>query len=295
MNYPITDLLDERHISYVLQGDIVRCTCPDDIHVPRKGRTSTREDSFALNVVSGLWNCWTCGAKGNAMHLINDLGFDPEIYWHLDLDLEPSEGSVDKTSDYECSWVLNLPMPPARFLKERRLDENVTHELGIRWWNKYESWVIPVGDPPNLVGYEMKGPQGVRAHGPKGNYLFGSGISDHSTIMLMESPLDVARVLTVCGDLPIEPVASYGAQVTGVQLNLLAHSDVIVAMDNDEAGMESTRRVMGTDDIYSVNAQGYERARFDYMTSPAKDPGDMSDSDLYDSVLDGLSRIQNPG
>ena len=291
MTYSITDMLDKRQIPYVLVGDQIRCTCPDDIHMPRKGRPSTREDSFSICSRSGLWKCWTCGASGNGMSLVQELGFKTDLYWQLDLDLEPSQGSIDKTAPVDCDWLSYLDVPPLLVRRARGdLHYDICRELGIRWHPKSESWVLPFGDfdeetgKVNLVGYELKGPQGVRAHGPKGQYLFGD-VYEEPIKMIVESPLDVAYILSHCYDLPVAPVASFGAQITHRQLALLGYYDVIVAMDNDEAGWEASERIMQAD------ANGYSRVRFDYGDSWAKDPGDMPRDVLRRQVKDAIDRV----
>ena len=139
-----------------------------------------------------------------------------------------------------------------------------------------------------LAGYEMKRSNEVRAHGPKGQYLFGQQAFDEPILMVVESPLDAAYIATWCDDLPVQPVATFGAQVTQRQLALLSYKHLIVAMDDDIAGWESSERIMASD------ANGYSRFQFDYGGwTNAKDPGEMTHYHLQEQVRHAIWQIQS--
>ena len=61
-------------------NDEINARCP--VHHLTKGRESSRR-SWYLNVDSGLWHCFTCGARGNLSMLVSQLTNDPSALWEV--------------------------------------------------------------------------------------------------------------------------------------------------------------------------------------------------------------------
>ena len=91
----------------------------------------------------------------------------------------------------------------------------------------------------------------------------------------MESPLDVIRFAKVTDK--AQALGTFGAYVSQEQIDLILHlaDKVIVAMDNDKAGVESSKKL--------YHALGTPRKGlywWNYKNTDAKDIGDMTDVEI---------------
>jgi len=154
----------------------------------------------------------------------------------------------------------------------------------VKWSPSKKAWIIPIvsGDG-DLLGWQEKGsgwfnnyPAGIKKSGT----LFGIERFHARTAVLVESPLDVVRFASSYGG--IQALATFGAYVSKEQMRMLADvaDRVIIAMDNDKAGIESGKRLL----------KEMPRMRgglfwLDYTDAgDAKDIGEMTDEQLYSSV-----------
>jgi DNA primase len=98
-------------------------------------------------------------------------------------------------------------------------------------------------------------------------------------VMVVESPLDVVRVDTVMDG--VSAVATFGSHVSKAQIRLLSeHADsLIIAMDNDDAGIESARRI-----AEQVPAFRYGVKYLHYAHTDAKDIGEMTQDEILTAV-----------
>jgi DNA primase len=87
-------------------------------------------------------------------------------------------------------------------------------------------------------------------------------------VVLVESPLDVLRLAAV----GVAAVAAYGAYVSNAQVTLLVEyaDHVILALDNDKAGVEQTQK------LFPKLCRRLPTTRVVYPEG-IKDPGDMTD------------------
>ena len=171
------------------------------------------------------------------------------------------------------------PRRAASPAESSRYDAPARHFLG--------GWVLPIRHPDThgLRGWQVKaiavldGDTGTTKGTEKSRTLFGiDAFEPGNSVILVESPLDVA-VLRTFG---VPALASFGAGVSQAQRQLLADrsSKVILAMDNDRAGRESTDKL-----IKAPEFSGKELYRFNYEAAPdAKDPGDMSDDEIREAL-----------
>ena len=96
-------------------------------------------------------------------------------------------------------------------------------------------------------------------------------------MVVVESPLDVARMGSVG---LFGGIATYGSAVSKTQINLIRGAEaVIVAMDNDEAGRESSKAILE----WSVRL-GFEVRFFDYSGIDVKDIGGMSRAEIFRGI-----------
>jgi DNA primase len=145
------------------------------------------------------------------------------------------------------------------------------------------TWVIPIRTAQGkLLGYQRKRgkyvenvPEDMR----KSRTLFGIDVFDGGTAILVESPLDVVRLTSAGVD---GGVAAFGAGVSKYQMNLLLEEadEIVLALDNDEAGILSTQKLKAT---YGRRIPLLTLC-YDY-TPDAKDVGEMEkDSQIRRAV-----------
>ena len=283
-----------------VSGDEINGRCP--VHRRYKGRESTR-NSWYLNVDTGLWHCFTCGARGNLSMLLAELAADPSELWHIQRDMIANGLDRFSRRDEEEEWE---PTPeidwisyrqfkdlPERMRDVRQLSQEACKRFGIRWDTERKALIQPFISPVGeLMGWQAKKAGGWFENTPTGIHksstLFGIERAFHPTGLLLESPLDVVRWHSVMDDKPVSAVASFGASVSDEQIELLDElfDTIILAMDNDDAGLNETKRLSNKGKVPTRMSNGKLRY-WNYAGTDAKDIGDMTD----DEIRDGYERI----
>lgn len=289
------------------QGTEYQALCPG--HRERTGKIDSNP-SWWFNYDSGLHFCFSCGYKGNTVSLVIDR-LNLYTTWHIP-DYEAAEEWVRSFSGLDLSKIAEhleavkedyyspikpLEMtearlavfsdPPPWALNDRGLTAEACHAYGVRWDEPHQAWITPIRDPftHKLWGWQVKGattrlflnrPLGVR----KSQTLFGLPAWHGGRMIVVESPLDAARILSA-GE--VGAVATYGAVVSEAQIDLIRAADeVIVAFDNpaiDAAGNKATRQ------IYEAHRKfGFDLRVYDYGKSSAKDPGDQTDQQIQRGI-----------
>lgn len=276
-----------------IQSDEINGRCP--VHHLTKGRESTRY-SWYLNSESGLWYCFSCGARGNLPMLVSQLTHDPSALWNVQTHLINSglqrltaveEEAREVYEPVNWSNYVKFDPMPDRLLNVRKLDPEMASRYGIRWDTEKKATVIPIVSPVGeLWGWQLKKhgwvrnyPEGIH----KGDTLFGIERAHAETGMLLESPLDVVRFHSVYAGSDISAVASFGANVSDRQVALLSDrfDGLIIAFDNDAAGRMETKRLRSR---LSSFRNGVKYWKYD---TDDKDLGDMSDY----TIIHGLQHL----
>jgi hypothetical protein len=256
--------------------------CP--VHIRTVGRED-RSPSWSINASTGLWICFSCGARGTLSSLLYELIGDrassaQQFLINSGLDRltnpvsrEHTEPVVDRDAFFRFERVSD------RRCRLKNLDPDIVYRFGVRWNPSNKSWAIPIiSSMGQLQGWQEKKPGWVRNFPvgvKKGHTLFGIERFTGRTAVLVESPLDIVRFASVykrpCA------LASFGAHVTLEQMDLLLHvaDSVVVAMDNDEAGVESGKKIYK---IMSTPRKGIKW--WNYSGTDAKDIGDMTDEEI---------------
>jgi 5S rRNA maturation endonuclease (ribonuclease M5) len=289
-----TGTTDLQHVLVDLGVEVTRAgereisgKCP--VHLSRTGHVD-RSPSWSMNAETGLWICYSCGARGTLVGLISELTGDETslIDVHSFLinstlqrlereDLPEPEPEVDWLSYSRFSEV------PSPYLYNRNLDASATRKHGVRWDAGNKAWVIPIVSPMgDLMGWQSKKVDWVRNYPigvKKSHTLFGIERFTTQTAVLVESPLDVVRMSTVLTD--AQGLATFGAFVSTEQIKLLnsVASRVIVAMDNDEAGLKANKSLF-------KNLPRFDKGVLwlNYKDTDAKDIGDMTDDEIKNAV-----------
>ena len=186
----------------------------------------------------------------------------------------------------EVDWISfsKFGAAPEIELRKRAIDPDQARMHGIRWDTSRAAWIIPIVNQfGDLQGWQTKArdwirnfPVGVK----KSESLFGIERFKGGTAILVESPLDVVRFASVF-DKP-QALATFGAAVSIKQISLLASvaDKVIIAMDNDDAGKQSSKKFFKTLPYFRKGVWWW-----DYSGTTAKDIGDMTNDEIELGLL----------
>lgn len=303
-------------------GDEIWALCPQ--HYERTGKVD-RHPSWSVNKTNGFHKCFSCGYGGVFVDLVIDLT-DMNIFeaWRwirrhgvrtltseeiLALRYDRALGASDDVEVEqaieitEASLALFFRPPPSEVYK-RNLSFDSIERYDLLWDIHEHGWIIPVRLPDTtLIGWQFKSkrdfenyPMGME----KGLCVFGLELLEEGqTAIVIEAPHDCCRVYDAGVDPDVGvPVSTYGAEVTDAQMAaILERTDsVIMALDNDKEGMDSTQRIaMGVEKRGKVTRHGWStRFRdfrvYNYSGSRAKDQGEQTDEEIWF----GLRNAQTP-
>jgi hypothetical protein len=284
----IQELLESVGVDITRAGDReITGRCP--VHERVTGHAD-RSPSWSINIQTGLWICFSCGARGTLSSLLAELSGDSglsaqsfliqsglnRLVDNFDKDNKPqyTEAPAVRLDDY----YRFVRVSDSR-CESRNLNADATWRYGVRWDPEDKAWVVPIVSPmgklqgwqAKKVGWFRNRPDGVE----KGLTLFGVERFRHRVAVLVESPLDVVRLASTSVD--AQGLATFGAQVSSEQGRLVAHlcDTVIIAMDNDKAGLESSKRLYAT-----LTPPRHGIKWWNYTGVSAKDIGDMTDEEI---------------
>lgn len=266
-------------------GQEISGRCP--VHLSRTGKEDN-SPSWSMNADSGLWLCYSCGARGTLPQLIMELtGKDDFSVTQMLMNNSVERLQMpkwEKVPEVDHHMYLHYGDVPSQYLKSRNISEESARAYGIRWNETNYSWIIPIISPEGvLVGWQEKAKDFVRNH-PRGlkmrNTLFGIEKAVHKTIILVESPLDVVRFASSFDGMNC--LATFGASITKEQLQLAytVADKLIVAMDNDKAGIDSAKNIFKDMPLLKGGVYWLK-----YKHTSAKDIGEMSDAELEEAVV----------
>lgn len=260
--------------------------CP--VHVARTGK-SDGSPSWSMNASTGAWICFSCGARGSLMGLVqeltgsNDVAYD---YYATVATVGLEQLTMPKVSyKQEADFVQYAKYEdvPEEQLSKKSLTAEACRMHGIKWDSKNECWIIPLlNRDRNLLGWQAKKtgwvrnfPIGVK----KSTTLFGIERFRGGTALLLESPLDVVRLTSISAS--VQGLASFGTSVSEAQISLLSqYADrLIVAMDNDDAGVTAAKKLF---EVLPRFRRGTLWLNYDGTT--AKDIGDMTNEQISTAI-----------
>jgi hypothetical protein len=277
-----------------------------------------RNPSWWINIETGAHICFSCHYKGNLLQLICDVN---EYYLALSgltvYDYSQAREWLSNISEISVEVLLErlrsmpvfitappklLPMsearlaiytqPPAEQLAIRNLTSDSAKTYGVMWDAVRNYWILPFRDATTngLLGWQEKGvgenryfrnrPAGLA----KSKTLFGIENQNDSMVIVVESPLDCLRIQSAG---LVGTVAICGSSPSQEQVKLLRGSEkIIVALDNDKAGQKGNKEFLDWSRKYGLNL-----FFFDYGSSNAKDPGEMSNEEIHLGIRHAKSAI----
>jgi hypothetical protein len=170
--------------------------CP--VHVKRTGKEDG-SPSWSMNATTGLWICFSCGARGSLASLVSELTGKHDVVMEvhgmlIDASLKVARDEVvapenpTLTMDDLVRYRRFKPVPTEE-RKRRRLDADLLDAYGVRWNPDDDAWIIPIMSPlGEMLGWQSKSDRFVRNY-PKGikksNSLFGYSALSGGTAVLV--------------------------------------------------------------------------------------------------------------
>lgn len=317
ITFDVITALDSLGIDYFTRAEEANALCP--MHYARTGKEDN-SPSWWINLSSGMHICFSCGYKGNLLHLVCDIK-DFHITWgnvnaydyeaakdwlkiSADVSVESLLEQLKDLPSYSKGLPKPLEMsearlavftePPLDQLKSRNLTESSAKKYSVLWDPRKQAWVLPLREPHfnKLIGWQEKGtvdrtffnrPTGL----PKSKTLFGVENQNENLAIIVESPLDCVRIdsCNISGAL-----AACGSTLSEDQVKLLRYSSkIIAAFDNpnvDKAGLKACKEMLEWGRKYGLNL-----FFFNYSGSSKKDPGDMTDEEIRWGVDNAVSAL----
>lgn len=229
---------------------------------------SERHPSWGISLKTGLWNCFTCGEKGNFAQLVSRLtkqDRNETRRWILERkvrSLTAPDEPVNVAAETDTTKIMNeaklwrFTDPPSWARTRRDISLRACQKYGVLWDEEMDQWITPIRDPDTneIWGWQAKdelgryfsnNPRGVQ----KSRTLFGLACFERATIrsesqaIIVESPLDILRLedAGLSGGL-----AAFGARVSAEQLRILARvaSSVVLCLDDDRDGQRRTAEIV---------------------------------------------------
>lgn len=278
------------------------------------GHDDHNPTSFSVNRESGASFCFACGyRRADLVALVVDVkGLDAwsAAVWlrehgaSLSARIErvrdrvplSRRGKPKTSSGYslEGEFAVFGDVPDAE-LEDRALRRGSADLYDIRW--DQGNFIIPVKDiRGKLQGWQRRKkprPRNYPEEMVKSAHLFGAYEFSGDRAIIVESPLDVVRLHSAGYD---GAVASFGSWVSLAQMRLVetVASKLLIAMDDDEAGQESTERLV---QHFATKMPtwvfSYEHLP-EELRGEVKDPGDMEWDEIAKGISDAVFSVHLP-
>lgn len=315
MMLDVTAVLEALGLDFEEHGVEANALCP--AHYARTGREDN-SPSWWINLDTGMHICFSCGYKGNLAQLVCDVNefyiktwdnkyvydYDTARTWLSEMSAIPIEKLLEmvknlpnrieeapKPLEMSEARLAVFTAPPAEALAARNVTSESADKYGVMWDNKKATWILPLREPHfnRLMGWQEKGtinrtffnrPAGLQ----KSKTLFGIDAQNDSVVYVVESPLDCLRLHSAGFD---GAVAICGATPSEDQVKLLRYSEkVVCAFDNDKAGYKASEEMRKFARKYGMNL-----FFFNYGSSGAKDPGDLTDEQIAWGIANAKSSV----
>jgi len=245
-----------------------RCPVHDDRHA-----------SASVNVLKGLWYCYTCGAHGKAndVHESDIRRFGRDIEELLQTSFRTySESWLEQFQGKDDYWLTRFCKPAIDKFK-----------LGWHWQDQMPCY--PMRGPDETIwgvvrrNLGSEGPKYLYPHGPKkSKTLFHYSANQRDVVFLCEGAMDVVA----CWEAGVEAFGLYGAQLSNDQLKLIhrvSPKRIALVLDNDKAGRVATEQIGSR-----LSLLGYDVHVVDWDGCEYKDIGEVPRAERK-TLLDPLA------
>lgn len=251
------------------RGDEITCSCPFTENHPR----GDRHPSFGINVESGLYHCFGCGASGNIVQLGERLlGLDHTAAIRLaypDMTIEEALRAMNGEAYRIKDGVRSVEADIGYWCRQDRsywYSRGLTDDTIGKWRLGYDPAckraVIPIYFGGELVGWtkrrteEWMQPKWQHSEGlVKSRILFGMDDTIGDSCILVEAPLSAIKLdQHGIGN----AISSFGCRLSDEQTILIRshYNKVLVFYDPDEAGYNGMRdavsKLRDFVDVYAV-------------------------------------------
>lgn len=273
--------------------------------------------SFSVNVENGLWMCHSRCGGGDFTQLVEKVllcSYQEAKEWIASNGQVTSVDKLSKQLGKELIPVSTNPVPKelgwrsyydsltSRAMPEWFLDRGFTWQTIWVWDIRYDlaqdAVVIPVkwqGAVKGIIVRPFKPAPNTPKYWnspdlPRSNLFFGEILSDRNTIIICEGVLD-ALWLWQNG---YNAVSLLGSSISQEQVNILRSyrfGEVVLALDNDQAGKEGTKEITNR-----LLKGGWLLPQIKFIVFPAdkKDPQDCSPQELAALYNNRKERQWNP-
>jgi len=270
----IVNILGIKH--YVLKNDELGCLCLNPDH------DDTKLGNFYINITTGLFNCFSCGFRGNVVNLLYRHGasYTKALRLWKILQLDRREEIVLPAKALDKYRIAPFLTQVSEYAVKRVGDENVLAEYGVyadsagnpvfttrNYKNEYTSiWVREHGN------YLLIEPVNAKKCG----VFFGEHLPPTDFTILCEGPFDAMAVRKITGQ---KALCGFGTQLSEYQLQRLSDMhNVVIFFDGDVAGRRARKQIVNRlyrkGDLYV--ADGYNC-----------DPDELNEQQLL-SVLENI-------
>lgn len=261
-------------------GDEFMVRCP---------RHEDRSASLQVNVVKGLFVCFSCGWKGSIRTLLGNIREpEPEI-----ADVLKILDAVDAAAHIKPTRILSEATLkrysfPTDYWASRRFTETTISAWNLGYDALEDDAIIPIRDlHGRLISIARRrlnkdsGPKYLYQKGfQRTHNLFGSWMADDDMVTITEGPLDAISVWQA----GFPAVAQYGSALNERQVAVLHQmgvAEVVLFYDNDLAGRKATEHALPLLRDFMVYC-------VDYTVGDPKDPGATSMKRIRKRVNDAI-------
>jgi DNA primase len=255
---------------------------------------SESNPSFGININTGQYNCFACGAGGNSF-----ISFFKKIKRHYGIEFKNDAESLahsinhhiqniqipKKNTNEERKFIMSQKMldmfvdPSGEYIKERIKNEDIINLFEIKFSKRLNKYFIPIRDKENeMVGYvirQFSEPKYLyNKDFPKKQTLFGINHIDKkkNVCIITEGPLDVVKSFD---NGYRNAIGILGAKMSEEQEKMILRyfDKAIIATDNDKAGKIAMKH------CYERLNKKIKVKRFSWITG-RKDLGELSKQEM---------------
>ena len=249
-----------RYEQWVIKNLNVSSRFGDEVLVLCPFHKNSSTAACCVNIRKGLYVCYSCGAKGHITDMAKALRapltahFDAEAVGEGLQRLRAAEANTEAVRKLPEKWLdqFGWQRPHKYWTEERKFKEETCVDWKLGYDKHSNSGIIPIRDVKgNLLGVVRRKLGKLNAGEPRYLYPKGFKISWHlfgawriedgdGPLCVCEGSLD-AIAMTEAG---YTAVALLGARLHPHQLTILTggkFDDVVLCLDNDEAGQHASK------------------------------------------------------